>query len=95
MTGALGEDVVERRDVRVSGVKVVELVPGREIGDDTLRECIWRCSRSARSVRFAAFLLLEEGRGREECSGFPNANPTAATPTVLEATSYARKESMN
>lgn len=84
MMGALGEDVVARRTVRFSGEKVVELVPGREIGDDTLRR--FR-SRSRRSTRSAAFLLLEEGRGGEACSGFPNARPTAATPTVLVATS--------
>jgi hypothetical protein len=37
--GALGEEVVDRRGARVSGVNVVELVPGRETGDDTLRGC--------------------------------------------------------
>lgn len=85
MIGALGEEVVERRGARDSGVKVVELVPGRETGEDTLRGCI---SRSARS---AAFLLLEEGRGGDDSSGFPNARPTAATPTVLDATSCLKR----
>ena len=92
MMGALGEDVVERRGCGlVSGEKVVEPVPGREMGDDTLRG--WGL-KSARSVRSAAFRLLEVGRGGEEeeeeggCSGFPKTRPTAATPTVLDATSY-------
>lgn len=61
---------------------MVELVPGREIGEDTLRQV------ESGSARSAAFLLLEEGRGGEGCcSGLPKTSPTAATPTVLEATS--------
>jgi hypothetical protein len=87
MMGALGVEavVVARRAARGFGVMTVELVPGREMGEGVVCELF--VSRSARS---AAFLLLEEGRGGVCCSGCPMARPTAATPTVLEATSCPR-----
>ena len=64
-----------------SGVITVELVGGRDIGDDRSWALL---STSARSP---AFLFLEEGRTGVELSGLPSARPAAATPTVLEATS--------
>jgi hypothetical protein len=39
------------------------------------------------SANSPTFLFFEEGRGVEDRSGFANASPAAATPTVLEATS--------
>lgn len=62
---------------------IVELVAGRDMGDDT-SGLLWMTT----PARSPAFLFLEEGRGGLECSGFPNASPAAAIPTVLEATSY-------
>jgi hypothetical protein len=62
-----------------SGVICVELVPGRETGEEEP----WCMILSAVSP---TFLFLEEGRGGDERSGFPKAKPAAAMPTVLEAT---------
>jgi hypothetical protein len=65
----------------VSGVMTVELVPGRETGEDM------SCALPSTSARSPTFLFLEEGRTGVERSGLPSASPAAATPTVLEATS--------
>jgi hypothetical protein len=64
-----------------SGVITVELVPGRERGEELpLRFA----SNSARSP---AFRFLDDGRTGVARSGFPKARPAAAIPTVLDATS--------
>lgn len=66
----------------VSGVTTVELVPGRDTGED-MPGLLWMTTPAISP----AFLFFEEGRGGLERSGFPNASPAAAIPTVLEATS--------
>ena len=60
-------------------------MPGRDMGDD--EPGLWTTT----SARSPAFLFLEEGRGGVERSGFPSANPAAAIPTVLDATSWERQ----
>jgi hypothetical protein len=60
----------------------VELVPGRETGEDEPGTLL------PTSARSPAFLFFEEGRKGVECSGLPSARPAAAIPTVLDATSY-------
>lgn len=62
---------------------IVELVAGLDIGEDTFG-LLWMTTPAISP----AFRFLEEGRGGLERSGFPNASPAAAIPTVLEATSY-------
>jgi hypothetical protein len=66
---------------RFSGVITVELLPGREIGDDEAGTLL------PTSARSPAFLFFEEGRTGVERSGLPKARPAAAIPTVLDATS--------
>lgn len=61
---------------------VVELVPGREIGEDEPGTLL------PTSARSPAFLFFEEGRTEAARSGLPSARPAAAMPTVLDATSY-------
>lgn len=77
----------EEVDCRIffSGVITVELVPGREIGEELPSRL---ASNSARSP---AFRFLDEGRTGVSRSGFPKARPAAAIPTVLNATSYEVK----
>jgi len=65
---------------------MVELVPGREDGEE---EPSWCSSKFARSP---AFRFFKEGRKGVARSGFPKARPAAAIPTVLEATSYRNQE---
>lgn len=61
------------------GVVMAELVVGLGNGEDTTR----------RSLSYSeAFLLFEAGRGGVDSCGLAKTNPVAATPTVLEATSY-------
>lgn len=62
---------------------IVELVAGLDIGEDMFG-LLWMTTPAISP----AFRFLEEGRGGLERSGFPNASPAAAIPTVLEATSY-------
>ena len=69
-------------------VITVELVPGRDIGEE---EESW-ISTSARS---ATFLFFEAGLGGEDRSGLPNARPAAATPTVLDATSFKSQHKLS
>ena len=66
---------------RLSGVITVELVPGREIGEDEPGIL------PPTSTRPPTLLFFEEGRTGVECSGLPSARPVAAIPTVLDATS--------
>ncbi len=80
--GELGVDSGGRDEDFVSGVIIVELVPGRDTGED-MPGLLWMTTPAISP----AFLFLEEGRGGLERSGFPNASPAAAIPTVLEATS--------
>jgi hypothetical protein len=80
--GEFDIELVGRRAVFALGVTTMELVvPGRDLGGEELRLCT-TTSNNPPAVRF-----LEEGRGGVERSGFANANPTGAMPTVLEATS--------
>lgn len=60
----------------------VELVPGRETGEDEPGTLL------PASATSPAFLFFEEGRADAEGSGLPSARPAAAIPTVLDATSY-------
>jgi hypothetical protein len=66
---------------RLLGVITVELVPGRETGEDEPGTLL------PTSARSPAFLFFEEGRTGVERSGRPSARPAAAIPTVLDATS--------
>ena len=66
---------------RLTGVITVEVVPGREIGEDEPGTLL------PTSATSPAFLFFEEGRTGVERSGLPSARPAAATPTVLDATS--------
>jgi hypothetical protein len=68
---------------RVSGVITVELVAGRETGEERSRTLL------TSPVTMLAFLFLDVGRTEDECSGLPNASPAAAIPIVLDATSCA------
>lgn len=76
-----GEDSIVGWRFRLSEMITVELVPGRETGEDETRSLL---SRSAKSP---AFLFLDEGRTGVDRSGRPSARPAAAIPTVLDATS--------
>lgn len=64
-----------------SGVGIVELVAGRDCGEDEAELC------TTTSAKSPAFLFFDEGREGVLRSGFPKASPAAAMPTVLEATS--------
>lgn len=75
-------DSTARFEGFLSGVITVELVPGRDTGED-MPGLLWMTTPAISP----AFLFLEEGRGGLEGSGFANASPAAAIPTVLEATS--------
>lgn len=65
----------------VSEVTTVEVVFGRDIEARSGLLCTTTPAISP------AFRFLEDGRVGLERSGFPNASPAAAIPTVLEATS--------
>lgn len=65
-----------------SGVTADDMVAGREGGEAVPLPLLG----ILRLVESRAALLLEEGR--EVFSCLANAKPTAATPTVVEATSY-------
>jgi hypothetical protein len=80
------EDPVALGVLRLSGVTMVELVAGRET-----REGVPKLKLSPSAATSPDFLFFDEGcRFGEEWSGFPNARPAAATPTVLEATSWKK-----
>jgi hypothetical protein len=74
--GAAGE--VPRVGSCVSGVVTVELVAGREGGRKT----------PLTSTREPTCLFFDVGRGGVDGSGRARARPVAATPMVLDATSY-------
>lgn len=74
--GAAGE--VPREGSCVSGVVMVELVAGRDGGRKT----------PLTSTREPTFLFFDVGRGGVAGSGRARARPVAATPMVLDATSY-------
>ena len=81
--GRAGEELNSARDCcLVSGVTMVDAVLGRSIGEERLRPLWSTCGKSP------AFRFLEVGRIGVELSGLPNTSPAAATPTVLDATSY-------
>ena len=82
--GAWREELVGRREVRLSGVITVELVAGRVFGVEVPFGLVLRSASSA------TFLFFDVGREGVVRSGLPNAKPTAATPTVLDATSCRR-----
>lgn len=81
------EELVASRVLRLSGVAMVALVRGREIvkGESKVEEL------STSVIISPGFLFFEDLREGVESSGLPNARPAAATPTVLEATSYKMK----
>lgn len=81
--GGAGEDPTALERLRLSGVTIVELVPGRE----TI-EGVFKVELSPSAAMSPTFLFLDEGRGGVDSSGLPNARPVAAMPTVLVATSY-------
>lgn len=84
------EEPVASGVLRLSGVAMVELVRGRE-----MVEGVPKLEELSTSVIISLdFLFFEEVREGVELSGLPNARPAAATPTVLEATSYTKKEVM-
>lgn len=66
----------------LSGATADDMVAGREGGEAVPLPLLGML----RLVESRAALLLEEGR--DVCSCLANAKPTAATPTVVEATSY-------
>lgn len=68
-----------------SGVITVELVPGRDMGEELPSRFAWNSATSA------TFRFLDEGRTDAARSGFPKARPAAAIPTVLDAASCKTK----